>query len=320
MVDSPEHERRHVQQYVEMESNEPVVSLEKVTTVGVYGQKYDVWDVYAESARYWAITNMLNLYSQERFRSMDETISFHIGLMTRLSERNRKGPNNKDASGEPELLNGSWRRFGQAIDALNIAHEVEEYQSVAIRCREALLSMVRELAAADWLPSGPKPKVAAFKEWASLIFGVVSEGRLRSYLITVAEKTWDLAVSLQHDTTADELRVEILLDSVSHLFGVAHLAILHFERSETPPCPKCGSRKISADFRPESGLSYPYFVVCGACGWEEQAKPMCEAAAEGERAYFEKHGQEITDNWGALQAMRDQSRQPSGGPDSDATT
>lgn len=290
MVESPEHERRHVEQYVHTQASETVVHAEKISTVGVFGRKYDVWDVRTAESRWWVITNLMNLYHQDRFPSMDETLSFHIGVMMRLAERDRRTPEDDEAD---DLLPSAWRRFGQAVDANNLAVEPEDYQSVAIRCREALLAMVRDLSSEAWLLDEPRPKLASFKEWASLIFRSLAEGRLRSYLTSMAEKTWDLAVSLQHDTRADPISLELLLDGVRSVFDAVFLAVIRRERANPDPCPKCGSLNLGRDYRPDSGLDYPHFVVCPACGWETQAAPLCEHGAAIERAYFEEHGEDI---------------------------
>ena len=67
---SPEHQRRAIVAYFEIESGPDVEveHAEKVHTESLRGgHKYDIWDVHASDGRWWVITNPTNLYSQEQF-------------------------------------------------------------------------------------------------------------------------------------------------------------------------------------------------------------------------------------------------------------
>ncbi|MBA0124245.1 hypothetical protein H0B56_01675 [Haloechinothrix sp. YIM 98757] len=314
MPESPEHKKRHVVNYVEMESSENVTRAEMINTVGVFGQQYDVWDVRTDNCRWWAITNLLNLYNQDRFPSMDETLSFHIGMMMRLSEHNRR---TADSDDEEDLLPSAWRRFGQAVEAHSLAVEPEDYQTVAIRSREALLAMVRDLSDKPWMLDETPPKAGDFKGWISLICRSLTEGRLRSYLTAMADKTWDLAVSLQHNTSADQVSTELLLDGVRHAMQSIALIVIGHDRGTRSTCPKCGSVRIESDYRPESGLDYPHFVICGACGWETQATPLCPAAATKEQRFFEEHGDALVTQERNLDEVRRTTNQQLDPPEGD---
>jgi len=68
---------------------EKVVHLERVASESVLGTKYDVWDVHTDKGRWWVITEPTNLYSQTDFPSMDNVLTFHIGLMSRASASTR---------------------------------------------------------------------------------------------------------------------------------------------------------------------------------------------------------------------------------------
>src|ERR1700682_6547177 len=87
-MDSPEHERQNIIGYMEAEApDETVEHSEKVAEERVFGNEYSVWDVHTDKARWWVIEPPTNLYSQGRFKSMDETLSFHIGLIARINHR-----------------------------------------------------------------------------------------------------------------------------------------------------------------------------------------------------------------------------------------
>ena len=61
--------------------------LEKVSAERVAGTLHDIWDVHTEQGRWWAVTNPLNLYSQDDFKSVDVVLLFHVGLAMRIAAR-----------------------------------------------------------------------------------------------------------------------------------------------------------------------------------------------------------------------------------------
>jgi hypothetical protein len=80
-----DHEERAIREYVEWQARkEKVTHSEKVTTEHLLDRKLDAWDVRTNKSRYWVITNPTNLYSQKLFPSLDYTISFHVGVTTRM--------------------------------------------------------------------------------------------------------------------------------------------------------------------------------------------------------------------------------------------
>jgi hypothetical protein len=161
-LDIPEHERRDVIRYVELESNgEEVVRLEKIKTERLYGRTLDAWDVQTDKDRYWVITNPTNLYSQTHFPSLDYTLSFHVGLMERVHARQRPEASEEEA----DRLAVSWRRWTLAADALDRADEVEDFQAVGVRCRETLIALTNAVATPEMVPPGKDPpKGSAFVE------------------------------------------------------------------------------------------------------------------------------------------------------------
>jgi len=77
----------------------------------------------------------------------------------------------------------SWRRFQQALDTMNDAEESEDFQAAGVKCRDALLALAKDHAAADWLGEVQEPpKTADFKGWGNIFAERLSEGRLRNYL------------------------------------------------------------------------------------------------------------------------------------------
>lgn len=220
--------------------------------------------------RWWVITQMTNLYSQARFPNYDEAFSFHAGLMMRLWERDRVELEDEQA----EQLGAAWRRLEAAREALNSAREAEDYQGIAIKCREALIAFGCEHQNASWLtmpatPAAP-PKAADFKGWAKLYAQALSTGRMRRYLSEIAEKNWDVAVSLQHDANATVWDIEMLITATNHTFDMFTTAMVKFKRQPPRRCPKCGSYRLTVDgdiSERDGAWGWQQRDACGACDY-----------------------------------------------------
>jgi hypothetical protein len=272
----PEHEERDVRRYVEGQSlnyddlDDPdtkVTLVQKVATYRVLGTDYDVYDVHMPNERWWVINEMMNLYSQAKFPIYDEAFSFHIGLMLRMMNRDRVEIDEDQA----DEIGGAWRRFEAAVQAMDSAQEAEDYQGVAIKCREALLAFGREHQSADWV-SLPEtlPKVNDFKNWANLYAVSLTTGRMRRYLNEIADKAWDVAVSLQHDYNATEWDAEMLLDATKHVLVMYSTAIVKNKRTPHRRCPKCSSYRlvVSGDVAERDSVEgWLSADVCSACGY-----------------------------------------------------
>jgi hypothetical protein len=249
----PKHEEKFIRSYVETESrnaddpSDPdtkVTLVQKVSSYRLMGTDYDVYDVHMPKKRWWVITEPTNLYSQETFPNYDVAFSFHIGLMLRVMNRERVEIEEEKA----EEVGAAWRRYEAAVAAMDSAREAEDYQGVAIKCREALLAFGREHQEAEWLTLPEvKCKVNDFKGWAKLYAQELSTGRMRRYLNEIAEKTWDVSVSLQHDYNATEWDAEMLLDATAHVFQMYSTAIVKVKRKPPRRCPKCGSYRLVTD-------------------------------------------------------------------------
>lgn len=274
-MESPEHERRDVVRYFEMEHGEAKAEhAEKVASERIYGRPHDVWDVQSTDGRWWVITNLTNLYKQEgQLASLDYALSFHVGLMARMAERqSRESPAGPE---EQDRIRASWRRYEQAADALNEADEAEEFQAVGMRCREALLTFVRESRDAVTLAQGQEPpKAADFIHWAEAIADTIAPGkavsRLRSYLKGTARDSWELVNWLTHHRSATYLDGVVAVSATAHVLDVFSMALVRHERGAPDRCPECGSYRVVSDYRPELGNESPYVTLCEACGWEDE--------------------------------------------------
>jgi hypothetical protein len=277
-VEAPEHERRDIERYFSLESrNDPILRSEKIATEAIMGHRYDVWEVEAESGRWWVITNLTNLYAQEKFPSMDECLSFHIGLMQRMLARQQR--EDSVPPEEEDRMPAAWRKLVQAEDALEKADEAEEFQAVAMRLREALVRFAREAAESDQLPQQEEgPKKADFVGWSKVVADTVAEGRsnkaLRSYLKALAKANWDLVSAMTHDDDATQLDGEIAVAATgTTLLAFTH-ALVRYERGAPDRCPSCESYRVVSDYRPETGAEGAYVTLCANCGWEDDPESV----------------------------------------------
>jgi hypothetical protein len=282
-MEAPEHEKRNIEGYFFSQSrDDAIVRSEKIVTEAIMGRRYDVWEVEAESGRWWLITNLTNLYAQEKFPSMDECLSFHIGLMQRILAKQER--EDKVPPEEEDRMPAAWRKLAQAEDALERADEAEEFQAVAMRLREALVRFSREAAGSDKLPEqADAPKKADFVGWSKVVADTVAMGRsnkpLRAYLKSLAKANWDLVSAITHDDDATQLDGEIAVAATGTTLLAFTVALVRYERGAPDRCPTCESYRVVSDYRPELGSEGVYVTLCASCGWEDDP-----VSAESRRA------------------------------------
>jgi hypothetical protein len=261
-----------IRSYVEDQSPEETVTyLECINTERVMGTDYEVWDVHTSGERYWVLTNPTNLYAQRLFPSADYTLSFHIGLSARVMAR-------REARADEERrarLMAAWRRWTQAAEALDEADEAEDFQAVGMRCRECLLTFVREVATDEMVPNEEEgPKSGDFVHWSELIANAVVAGSslqdLRSYLKANARSTWQLVSWLTHASGANRLDAEIALEATHGVLAAFSTAIVRFERGAPARCPYCGSCNLGLREVEVTTGSWRQILFCRSCGASAQ--------------------------------------------------
>ena len=262
MIGKAERESNAIREYFESEvKGEKVAFLEKVATEHVFRRKLDAWAVHTKRGRYWVITNPTNQYSQRDFPSLDYMISFHIGLMTRVMSRHRG--RTRDAA--QDRLAASARRIEQASQALDRSEEAEDFQAVGMRCREALLTIARDVGQA-WMvpPKTEPPKIGDFVHWSILIADSLVAGpsgaRIRGYLKSVAESAWELVGWLTHARNAVASDGQLVLDATEAVFAGFSCALLRFEAAHHMRCPRCNSYRVVIAADPSINSN------CDACG------------------------------------------------------
>ncbi|WP_052688831.1 hypothetical protein [Williamsia herbipolensis] len=261
-------EERNIRQYVEAQGyggDDEVESVALVKRHRLLERSFEVFDVRCVRSRWWVITNMTNLYSQDDFISADYAFSFHLGLMTRLWERDR----GEVAPEARSVSERSWRKLDDAGEAWAAARDTEDFQTVGVRLREAMIALVSDYADDDWVSDvTDRPQLANVKGWLEVFAGKLStKRRQRAYLRGVWDRAWDLVVHLQHDSSAREPDAAIAFNAVEHALELFSHMRLYIERDSPVECPQCGSRRFSetTDWTDDERLEV--WQECSACGY-----------------------------------------------------
>jgi hypothetical protein len=243
-----------------------------VATEHLLDRKLDVWDVQTTGERYWVITNPTNLYSHELFPSMDYTLSFHIGVTTRMFARRETTIDDP----QQKRFAVAWRKWLQAANAFDRADEAEEFQAVGMRCREALLSLIRGTASDVFVPAGTvRPKLGDFIHWSELIADTAAAGssarEIRGYLKDLTRATWQFVNWLTHATEATPFDAHIAIDATQNTLSTLGRVVLRFEQGVPTRCPECRSYRITSAALPQRGRSREV-LLCENCGWLDRPK------------------------------------------------
>ncbi len=276
----PEHEEERVRAYLGYQaSDEAIIHLEKVGSESLMGRKMGFWDVRTDKGKWWVITNPTNLYSQALFPSLDYTISFHVGVTTRMlaKERNYEGHNRL------RRILPTAKRLESAGNALDSAEEVEDFQAIGMKVRECLLTLIHALAKAEYVPVGQDtPKRNDFIRWTELIADAVAGGsrtqEIRAYLKVVAKTAWQVANWLTHATGAVLQDARIAHLATENVVAAFWTAGQKHEAAAPDRCPACGSYRIQTDYRPDLGIDPPYILLCERCDWISPRKVSPAAA------------------------------------------
>lgn len=277
-VEGDEHSEADIANYVRGQARDEVVlHVERIKKEVVVGETYEIWDVTTDRGRWWVITNLTNLYSQQHFPSLDYTLSFHVGLMARL--RSRSGADSDDPSPFDEVI----RRMDQAEQKFGHAVEAEDYQSVGMLLRESLISLITAVRRRTAIPDGTDiPQDSNFIGWSDLLMNVLCGGgsnkELRQHLKNIAKETWQLTNWLTHHRNASKTATSIAMHSCQTTVG-HFIQILEKSKAErTEQCPVCTSRNIRSHFDIGIPPDGDYFLSCGACRWTDHPEQPAEEA------------------------------------------
>jgi hypothetical protein len=271
MLKTTQQEREHVMGYMTDQAPDETVQLaQKVYSEQVHAVTHDIWDVHTDRGRWWVITHPTNLYSQEQFPNMDLALTFHVGVCLRIP---RSEEHSLTALPIEPLL-ACWRTLEEANEALRHAEEVEDFQAVAMRCRESLITLGHVAQALIHLPDAQaRPKRSDFRAWSEMIANAILPGSThqerRGLLKSSADSAWRFANWLTHARVAHFNDAEAAVSSTEFTISLFASALIRFVRGVPDRCPARGSQRLS----PERGIhsSAPNTIyerpVCGKCGW-----------------------------------------------------
>ncbi len=275
---SSKHEQQMVVDYLASQRvSETVVHLEKMQSHRVAATKYEIWNVHTDEERYWVITPPMNFYVQDMFPETDIALTFHIGLMHRVFAQERQMPRPTETTRYATIL----RRMEQAKEALDKANEAEDFQAIGVRCRECLIMLVKELANIAELPPGiTPPQEANFKSWIDLLINTVARGksneRIRSYMKSGANETWEISNWLTHAANATLHDAWFVFEATDYLLATVFMAVARFEQQHPDRCPNCGSYSIAANNILDDENRVMEFSSCNVCNWESEHKQVTE--------------------------------------------
>lgn len=272
MADVPEHEIRRIRDYVNSQSpkDDQAGLVQKIGSRRILRIVHDLYDVHCAQSRWWVITEPTNLYAQTDCPEVEQAFIFHLGLGMFMAQRSM-GELDED---HEEQVSGAWRRYRQALEAMDVASEAEDFQAVGIKCRDALISLATDHADDDWVGElAERPKAADFKGWGNVFAERLAEDRMRAYLKALVDKTWDLTVWLQHYSEATPDDADLVLNATQHLIGVLGLLMNRHKRGAPARCPRCASYRLDPDTEVVEGPEGGFYesTVCGGCGWRSDA-------------------------------------------------
>jgi hypothetical protein len=280
MLSATQKEIDHVTE--NMRSQAPDLAVEfvqKVYSENVLHVRHDVWDVHTNVDRWWVITEPMNLYSQEQFPNMDLALTFHVGLCVRIPRSEKQKLSEIPAEPFVECLRG----LQEAAEALTHSQEVADYQSIGVRCREAMLAFVNAAQVVmPWTETDDPPKKANLKAWADHICSVAlagdSQKNRRHLLKTLLESAWEFANWLTHTKSSHWHDAEAAVAVTDNAIGVCISAVIRHIRGVPEQCPACGSQRLSPqrgyhEEVPEVEWERP---TCDKCGWTGEPVPIEE--------------------------------------------
>ena len=271
MLPATEEEIAAITSYMEWQAPDLKVTFcQKIYSESVLSHRHDVWDVHTTKDRWWVITNPTNLYSQEMFPNMDLAVTFHMGLMLRMPRSEKPSI----SAGQIEPFAKAFEAAAAAQDALGQAHIVADFQTVGVRCREALLSFTAiAQIAMPWTVDGEQPKKSDFKAWIDHVCSAALAGESnkhrRQLFKSQADAAWTFVNWLTHSTSSNWHDAEAAVASTESTISLCTNAVNLFIRNVPNACPECGDHRLTP-LRAEN-LEYANEVwerpYCTECEW-----------------------------------------------------
>lgn len=278
MLKASEEEIENVREYFEWQVPDlEITFLQKVFSEAVLNTRHDVWDIHTNKDRWWVITGGTNLYSQSQFPNMDLVLTFHIGLILRIPRTEQQQ--------EDDLrilpFGPVFEKIEDAGNAVTQAHNLQGYQAVGVRCREALLEFIGVAQeAAIWTDTPPQR--ANFRAWTEIICNNLlpsdTNKERRGVLKNALESAWTFSNWLTHSKSATWIDADMAHSLVQNASGMAISLILRELRGVPEECLKCGSPNLEPEHGENSAVPDVLWERprCTDCGWTGRPVPILD--------------------------------------------
>ena len=181
--------------------------------------------------------------------------------------------------------------MNDASDALSHAEELLDYQSVGMRCREALLAFAYiAQKALPWTSGDPQPKAGDLRAWAdhvcSLTMAGESHKERRHLFKTLLESAWTFANWLTHSNGSKWYDAEAAFTTTEHAITLCTSSVIRYMRGVPETCPACGSHRLP----PERGIRTDIPEIewerptCSKCDWKGEPVPIFDTPEPAELA------------------------------------
>ncbi len=271
-----------VTKYVELESQNKckVLSAKPEYKFNDLGMKVCVWNVKTDNDGDWWVVEgdevPMNLYSQSAYYfGADEAYSFHMGLMKRMRVEQEKFSSEDFVRGVTlgtDIAPQLFRKLKNVAQLIDSAHEVEDFQSIGVQCREILIELGNYIYVPDMATNGEQPQKSNFKQKVELFLQFYLKGSensdYRSMIKKLTESTWEYACKITHSSKATFYEASSCVMMCTSLIGVCENILQKiYDPVSQYECSSCKSKRlvIDSDESNEDGIVQKLFLKCDEC-------------------------------------------------------
>lgn len=271
-----------VTKYVELESQNKckVLSAKPEYKFNDLGMEVCVWNVKTDNEGDWWVVEgdevPMNLYSQSAYYfGADEAYSFHMGLMKRMRVEQEKFSSEDFVRGVTlgtDIAPQLFRKLKNVAQLIDSAHEVEDFQSIGVQCREILIELGNYIYVPDMATNGEQPQKSNFKQKVELFLQFYLKGSensdYRSMIKKLTESTWEYACKITHSSKATFYEASSCVMMCTSLIGVCENILQKiYDPVSQYECSSCKSKRlvIDSDESNEDGIVQKLFLKCDEC-------------------------------------------------------
>ncbi|MGO2538291.1 MAG: hypothetical protein ACTH7U_01460, partial [Leuconostoc mesenteroides] len=251
-----------VTKYVELESQNKckVLSAKPEYKFNDLGMEVCVWNVKTDNDGDWWVVEgdevPMNLYSQSAYYfGADEAYSFHMGLMKRMRVEQEKFSSEDFVRGVTlgtDIAPQLFRKLKNVAQLIDSAHEVEDFQSIGVQCREILIELGNYIYVPDMATNGEQPQKSNFKQKVELFLQFYLKGSensdYRSMIKKLTESTWEYACKITHSSKATFYEASSCVMMCTSLIGVCENILQKiYDPVSQYECSSCKSKRLVID-------------------------------------------------------------------------